>query len=338
MKRLAKTAGATALLAGVALILERFLVAAPHHRGPKSDHFDGRRFYNQQPGWQSEGSFLKWQMNRRRGAWRDWVEAPPGPAPEARVDDGRLRVTLVNHATTLIQLDGVNLLTDPIWSERCSPVSWAGPKRRRPPGIRFEDLPPIHAVLISHNHYDHLDRPTLRALRRSTVITHLGNGAVIPGGARELDWWQELAVGDRVRVTAVPAQHFSSRGLSDRNANLWGGFVITGPSGSVYFAGDTGWGKHFAEIGKRFGPVRLALLPVGSYLPRWFMKPAHIDPAEMVDAHFELGARMSVPMHYGTFELGDDGETEGIDELRRIADRRGANIRILEFGAGFEIP
>lgn len=337
MKQLAKAAGIGALLAGVAVVLERFLIAAPHYRGPKSDHFDGRRFHNQQSGWQSEGSFLKWQMTRRRGRWRKWVDEPPGPPPETRIDDGRLRLTLINHATTLIQLDAENILTDPIWSERCSPVSWAGPKRHCPPGIRFEDLPPIDAVMVSHNHYDHLDLPTLRALR-STVITHLGNGALIPGGARELDWWQETAVGDRVRVTSVPAQHFSARGISDRNANLWGGFVISGPSGSVYFAGDTGWGKHFAEIRRRFGPVRLALLPIGAYLPRWFMKPAHINPAELVDAHFELGSKTTVPMHYGTFELGDDGETEGIDELRVLAGRRGANIRILDFGAAFDVP
>ena len=145
----------------MAVALDRWF-AAPRHRGAKSDHFDGRRFHNHQSGWQSEGSFLKWQVTKQPGAWRDWVDDQPGPPPPKRVEG--LRVTFINHATTLIQMDGINILTDPIWSDRCSPVSWAGPKRHRPPGIRFEDLPPIDAVLISHNHYDHLDVPTLRRL------------------------------------------------------------------------------------------------------------------------------------------------------------------------------
>jgi L-ascorbate metabolism protein UlaG (beta-lactamase superfamily) len=284
-------------------------------------------------------------MNRQNGFWRQWVNAPPGPPPPGRVDDGRLRLTFVNHATMLIQMDGVNVLTDPIWSERCSPVSFAGPKRHRPPGIRFEDLPKIDAVLISHNHYDHLDLPTLRALQRRDhprIITLLGNSAIMKRGgvkdAEDVDWWQEKKVA-QVRVTALPSQHFSSRALSDRDANLWGGFVISGPSGNVYFAGDTGWGRHFSEIGQRFGPIRLALLPIGAYLPRWFMKPAHISPAEAIDAHVALQARTSVPMHYGTFNLGDDGETEPLEDLRRaIADKRATNILIFDFGEGRDLP
>ncbi len=335
MKRLAKAAGLAAIATAAAVILERVLIAAPRYRGPRSDHFDGKRFHNQQSGWQSEGSFLKWMMNRRRGVWRQWVDAPPGSAPERRVDGGRLRLTVVNHATTLIQIDGVNILTDPIWSERCSPVSFAGPKRHRPPGIRFEDLPPIDLVLVSHNHYDHLDLPTLRRLG-VPILTPLGNGALMDR-ARELDWWQSVTVGS-LTITSVPAQHFSARGLSDRNACLWGGFVISGPSGNVYFAGDTGWGKHFSEIAQRFGPIRLALLPIGAYLPRWFMKPAHIHPAEAVDAHLALGARTSVPMHYGTFELGDDGELEPVEDLRRaIASKHVTGFEILEFGSGVDV-
>ncbi|HEU4521778.1 MAG TPA: MBL fold metallo-hydrolase, partial [Thermoanaerobaculia bacterium] len=309
-------------------------------------------------------------LTAERGPWREWVDDPPGPPPPARVNDGRLRVTFVNHATTLIQMDGVNILTDPIWSERCSPVSWAGPKRHRPPGIRFEDLPPIDAVLISHNHYDHLDLPTLRRLlanhgdpespgaltRRSAppspahagegtllLVSHLGNGALLAkhgiDEARELDWWQELPLANGVRVTSVPAQHFSARAISDRDANLWGGFVISGPSGNVYFAGDTGWGRHFAEIGQRFSPIRLALLPIGAYLPRWFMKPAHISPAEAVDAHLALGASTSIPIHFGTFALGDDGEMKPIVDLRAaIAAKGNPNFPILGFGEGRDIP
>ena len=340
MKRFALFA---ALLGAGAFLLDRKF-AAPRHRGPVSDHFDGSRFRNHQSGWQSEGSFLKWQLTAKRGPWRDWVEAPAGPAPPARVSEGRLRVTFINHATTLIQMDGLNILTDPIWSERCSPVSWAGPKRHRAPGIRFEDLPPIDAVLISHNHYDHLDLPTLRQLgkHRPILISHLGNGALLAKhgipGAREIDWWEESPLANGVKVTSVPAQHFSARALSDRDKNLWGGFVISGPSGNVYFAGDTGWGKHFGEIREKFGKIRLALLPIGAYLPRWFMKPAHITPAEAVDAHMALGAGMSLAIHFGTFRLGDDGELEPVVDLRRaIADKKQSNFWILAEGEGREV-
>ena len=369
MKRLALFTGAAAALA---FALERTF-ASPHYRGPASDHFDGTRFHNHQSGWQSEASFLHWMMNRERGPWRDWVDAPPGPPPPDRVADGALRVTFINHATTLIQMDGVNILTDPIWSDRCSPVSFAGPKRHRPPGIRFEDLPKIDVVLVSHNHYDHLDLPTLRRLRREhapRIFTPLGNGPIIDGRraprpqatgvspvatgsntprqdaaalrarrpSSELDWWQS-AQHDGITITAVPSQHFCARAISDRNRTLWGGFVISGPSGNVYFAGDTGWGKHFAEIRERFGDIRLALLPIGAYLPRWFMKPAHISPVEAVEAHQVLGAKTSVPIHFGTFDLGDDGELEPLENLRKAIAARGAHgFRILDFGEGEDVP
>ncbi len=345
MKRLAIVTGFAAAVAAFAVLFERKIVAAPRFRGVKSDHFDGERFHNHQSGWQTEASFLQWQMNREPGQWREWVDAAPGPPPPARVGDGGLRVTFVNHATTLIQMDGMNILTDPIWSDRCSPVSLAGPKRHRPPGIRFEELPKIDVVLVSHNHYDHLDLPTLRMLQKEhdpIIITPLGNGALMARGgvkgARELDWWGAADPGG-MRITAVPAQHFSARGISDRNRNLWGGFVISGASGNVYFAGDTGWGKHFAEVAERFGPMRLAILPIGAYLPRWFMKPAHISPAEAVDAHDALKASTSMAIHFGTFNLGDDGETQPVDDLREaIAAKGNPRFWVLEFGEGRDVP
>lgn len=346
MRRIVKMAVGVVGAVGVGAAVERMVIAAPHYHGQASDHFDGRRFHNLDPGRQSDGSFLKWQLNRERGVWRDWVDAPPGPKPPERVEGGRLRVTFVNHATLLIQMDGVNILTDPIWSERCSPVSFVGPRRHRPPGIRFEDLPPIDVVLVSHNHYDHLDVATLRALQarhRPVILTPLGNAALMRRhgvkGAIELDWWQSVRVSDRAEVTLVPAQHFCARGISDRNANLWGGFVIRGASGSVYFAGDTGWGRHFGQIAERFAPIRAALLPIGAYLPRWFMKPVHIEPAEAVEAHKVLGARTSIPMHYGTFNLGDDGELQPLDDLRAaLAANGNPSFRILDFGEGEDLP
>lgn len=340
MRRIVKVAGITAAAAALGVAAERAWIANPPYRGAVSDHFDGSRFHNHQAGWQTEGSFLKWQLTKTMGAWREWVDEAPGPRPERRVDGGRVRVTWVNHATLLVQMDGLNILTDPIWSERCSPVTFTGPKRHRAPGLRFEDLPPIDVVLVSHNHYDHMDLATLRRLH-APIVVPLGNTALLMrrgvGGSRDLDWWESTRVSDRVTVTAVPGQHFSARGLTDRNAALWCGFVISGPSGHVYFAGDTGWGKHFAEIAERFGPMRLAMLPIGAYEPRWFMKPAHISPAEAVDAHLILRAKTSIGMHWGTFRLSDEGEMDPArDVAAAVAAKGNPNVRVIAHGRGVE--
>jgi L-ascorbate metabolism protein UlaG (beta-lactamase superfamily) len=341
------TKAAMALGAGLAAAaIERIVFGAPRWRGPASDHFDGARFRNCEPTRQTEGSFLKWQASREPGVWPDHFDVPYGPPPPERVGDGRLRVTFINHSTTLIQLDGVNILTDPVWSERVSPVSFAGPKRHRPPGIRFDDLPPIDLVLVSHNHYDHLDVATLRALRerhRPAIVTPLGNAALMRrygmAEAFDLDWWETVRHASGIETTVVPARHFSARAISDRNRNLWSGFVISGSSGNVYFAGDTGWGNHFAEIGRRFAPIRAALLPIGSYLPRWFMHSVHIDPAQAVDAHFALGARTSVAVHFGTFALGDDGEYDPIRDLHAaLAGKGNPPFLVLDQGEGRDLP
>ena len=338
MRRAVKNAVVGAAVAAAAVAVERKCIAAPHYHGPVSDHFDGERFHNRER--ERRASFWKWQSTREPGFWPAWVDAAPGPPPPHRVGDGALRVTFINHATLLIQMDGLNVLTDPIWSDRTSPLSCIGPKRHRPPGIRFEDLPPIDVVLVSHNHYDHLDIPTLRRLQtrdRARIVTPLGNGALMRrhgvDGAIELDWFAS-----RGNVTAVPARHFCARGMSDRNRNLWGGFVIGGASGNAYFAGDSGWGAHFADIGARYAPIRAALLPIGAYLPRWFMRPVHVNPAEAVDAHAALGARTSIPMHYGTFALGDDGIDEPLRDLRSaLAAKGNPRFAILEHGEGINL-
>lgn len=340
MRRLARAAGVTVAAIAAGIGAERIFLASPSYRGAKSDHFDGRRFHNHQHGWQSEGSFLKWQLTKTPTKWPAWIESEPGPAPVQRVARG-IRITHVNHSTVLIQMDGLNILTDPIWSERCSPVSFAGPKRHRAPGLRFEELPPIDAILVSHNHYDHMDVPTLQRLRGVPLFVPLGNAALLErrgiDGARDLDWWDEAPLSADVRITATPAQHFSARALTDRNATLWSGFVISGPSGHVYFAGDTGWGRHYEEIANRFGPMRVAMLPIGAYLPRWFMKPAHIDPAEAVAAHHVLQAKTSIAVHYGTFALGDDGHQQPVDDLKKaIAANGGPNFLVLEHGRPYD--
>lgn len=327
------------------------LLAAPAYRGPVSDHFDGERFHNQSPTKQHGfWDFVRWQRTRDRGPWRAFVDAAPGPKPPQRVPRGAMRVTFVNHATVLVQMDGVNVLTDPIWSERASPVSFAGPKRHRPPGIRFEDLPPIDLVVVSHNHYDHMDLPTLQRLSRTfhpRIVTGLGNADFLTehgvGNVAELDWWQSANVAAGVDVAAVPAQHFSQRGLGDRDRTLWAGYVVTGPAGAFYFAGDTGFGPHFQQIRERFGSMRLAVLPIGAFRPEWFMAPVHISPGQALEAHRVLGARTSVGMHFGTFALADDGQDEPPARIRELLAREPnpddrAGFRLLDFGEGRDLP
>ena len=299
----------------------------------------------QEPG---VSKLLKWQLSRKPGHWEPWTPGRPGPRPPSKVAGSKLRVTFINHSTVLIQTALLNFLTDPVWSHRTSPVTWVGPNRARPPGIRFEDLPPIHVVLISHNHYDHLDQDTVERLLRAhdpIFIVPLGNARLLRGWGvqrvREIDWWHYFPIGRGVRVVSVPAQHFSGRGLCDRNATLWSGFVITSPGGPVYFAGDTGYGPHFQQINQVYGKIRLAILPVGSSNPRWFMSRIHISPAEAVRAHQVLSARTSLAIHHGTFRLSDDGQDEPPKKLTEALRAAGIPARrfwVLGFGEGREVP
>lgn len=273
--------------------------------------FDGSRFTNLSgPADRGFGALIRWMLFRERNPWPEAVTNDPAPPPSQRVDDGAIHATVVGHATILIQVDGLNILTDPMWSDTAGPFSWLGVKRVRPPAVAFDDLPPIDAVLVSHNHYDHLDRPTLeRLIRRDDplILTGLKVGKIIPGGrVVELDWWREHDLGRGVQATFVPAEHFSARGLFDRNTSLWGGFVLETSAGPVYFAGDTGWGTHFALIRERFGLMALSLIPIGAYEPRWFMAPVHVNPAEALVASRVLESTTSLGMHFGTFRLADD--------------------------------
>ena len=281
-------------------------------RYPK--HFDGKRFFN--PGApQARGLLetLRWKLTSRPEASPSFVLDVRPSKPPPGVNGNELLVTVINHSTLLLQQSGSHILTDPIWSERASPLTSIGPRRRRKPGVRWEDLPRIDIVLLSHNHYDHLDLASLRRLAdrgQSQFIVPAGAARLLRsqsiGPVHELDWGESLPLA-RAIIHSVPALHFSSRGLFDRNRTLWCGYAIETAGRLVYFAGDTAFGDHFAVIRERFGAPRLALLPIGAYEPRWFMSPVHMAPEDAVKAHRILGAQTSIAIHHGTFQLSDDG-------------------------------
>lgn len=321
-----------AFAVAVASALASGCFGAPRYVGPPSEHFDGERFRNMAPFKEpSYWDVLAWKLSGPAAPeWPDWVDIPAAEPLPPRVSDG-LRITYVNHATVLVQLENLNILTDPVWSDSVGPTSWLGPERHKAPGIPLEKLPKVDVVLISHNHYDHLDVPTLERLAerdQPLILAGLGTKALLAEHgierAEDLDWWQSRDVGG-VRVTFAPAQHWSTRGLGDRNVNLWGSFFIRAPRQSVYFAGDTGRGPHFAAIRERLGSPTVALLPIGAYEPRWFMHPQHIDPAEAVEAHRVLGAERSVGIHFGTFDQTDEGMEQPQRELAEALRSQGVS-------------
>ncbi|MFA6032664.1 MAG: MBL fold metallo-hydrolase, partial [Myxococcota bacterium] len=284
--------GGVGALAGIRTV--RGALGVTRYAGVVSPHFDGRRFANSEPAPGHSGrEMLKRAFTVRTKPRHRYDDIPSNyPPPLTVVESGALSVTYINHATTLIQMDGINILTDPVWSMRIGPVTWAGYKRIRPAGVRFEDLPRIDVVLISHNHYDHMDIPTVKALlaRGDTPLWlgGLGTGQALAdagaGRVVEMDWWNDVALPCGVTITSVPARHFSARGVTDRNMTLWCGFVISGSRGPVYFAGDTGYGAHFRRIRERFGDIRIAILPIGPFKPEWYMARVHLSPVEAVRA------------------------------------------------------
>jgi L-ascorbate metabolism protein UlaG (beta-lactamase superfamily) len=297
---------------------------------PISDHYDGQHFFNPGVPRSSRGllEVLRWRLRAERAVWPTAISDPPQPAPPDAVPPGSVAITFINHASFLIRLPDAVILTDPIFSERCSPVTWAGPKRARPPGIALADLPRPDLVLLSHNHYDHMDLPSLREIQRRHAprfVTTLGNAAPLRRIgiiATELDWWQDVGVGP-LRITATPVRHFSARTLFDRNRTLWAGFMLHAGPSKVLFAGDSATGPHWRDIRDRLGAPDLALLPVGAYEPRWFMASAHMNPGEAVQAHHDLGAHRSVGMHFGTFQLTDeaiDAPLHALAEAKTAAD------------------
>lgn len=323
-----------------------------YYNGPKSDHFDGEVFFNpwhkrQMKLW----DLVRWRLSANPKAWPKNAHNFLRDVPPKKVFGKRLRVSFVGHSTVLIQTQGLNIITDPVWAKGVSPIRWPRIQRVSAPGITFENLPPIDIVLVSHNHYDHLDRRTICRLwqrDKPLVIAPIGNDGIIHSfnskiEVKTLDWNQSLKIKEGVYIHLEPAQHWSKRWLWDTNKALWGAFVVETPAGNIYFAGDTGYGKgHTFKIAKeKFGDFRFAMLPIGAYNPRWFMEYVHMSPRDALNAFEDLGCPYTMPIHFRTFRLSDEGFDDPVKELfaaktarSQLSDR----FRVLEIGEHWEIP
>lgn len=328
-------------------------VVNPYYTGPVSDHFDGVRFFN--PGGiapRGLAHLIRWQFGSRGVRWPARYDSPFLAAkPDLVIDGDRLRVTMVGHATLLIQVAGLNILTDPVWSRRASPFAFAGPHRRNAPGILMHDLPPIDIVLVTHNHYDHLDLGTLSALHARHaphVVTPLGNDTIIRHVVPEarisvVDWGDRLDLDDGVVIHAEPCHHWSARRTSDRRMALWAAFVIETPAGKIYHIGDTGFhgGTNYRAAREKHGPFRLANLPFGCYEPRWFMEAQHQNPEEAVMGMLACGAGHVAGHHWGTFRLTNEGIEDPLRALEAALDKAGIardRFRALRPGEVFDVP
>ena len=348
-RRLFASAAALAALVGGGFGVRA--ASARYYEGPISDHFDGTRFFDPHgvpP--KSLADLFRWQISRGRGPWPEHVANERVDTPPQRVDGPRLRIACVGHASFLIQTGGLNILVDPVWSERVSPFPFVGPKRVREPGIPFQALPPIDVVLVSHCHYDHLDLATLSrlaAMHRPRVITPLGNDTIMRAHdpairAESFDWNDRVTLSGDVAVTLAPMRHWSARGAFDRNKALWAAFIVDTPAGRIYQVGDSGYGDghHFRAARERYGPFRVAILPVGAYEPRWFMREQHMNPEEAVRAFQDSGAELAIAHHWGVFQLTDeaiDAPLTALESARAAAGIPAQRFRALEPGEVWEI-
>lgn len=326
------------ILRGILFFIDP-LIISPSYRGKKSNHFNGKHFYN--IGWTVEQSrrlegtgknklgfksFVKWLLDKHKKIW-DEREVPTVIPNAIHNNEDTFRITYINHATVLIQIAGFNILTDPVWSYRVSPFSWLGPRRFINPWVNIEDLPPIDCVLVSHNHYDHLDIATLKKLYKRhhmPIYTWLGNKRFLKKhkivSGIDMDWWEKFTIeknGKIAEITYLPAQHFSARGISDRNKTLWGGFGLKIGEKTLYFAGDTGYGIEFLAKIREYFPFGfdVGLLPMGAYIPRWFMGSIHTSPEESLQIQKDLNIKTGIGIHWGTFSLALDGQDEPLDDL-----------------------
>ncbi len=333
---IAALAAGAIVAAGCSHVNPYYDPAKPHHRPDGFQNVDPQA---RMP--RSVGEFLRWQRERLALTIPDpQLDLSPVAADLGfiRAATNHFAVTWIGHATALVQIGAANVLTDPHFSVRASPVQWMGPRRWQPPGVALRELPRIDVVLISHNHYDHLDEGSVRALYAQPGGPPL---FVVPLGAerwlqrvgitnvRALDWWDRIDVAG-LTIHMTPVQHWSRRTLADTNTTLWGGFVVVGQADGrprrVFFTGDTGYSaQHFKDIGARFGPVDLALIPIGAYEPRWFMATQHVDPTQAVQIHRDLRARRSLGIHWGTFQLTDEPLDQPVRDLAAARDALGVS-------------
>ena len=311
-------------------------------RFPVSDHCDGELFFNPHACTdRTLRDLLRWWRTRTAVPWPTAVPVgTPGPLPG--VPAGRVAATFIGHSTFLLRTTALSVLTDPVFTRHAGPLGRFGPRRVRPPALSLDQLPAVDVVLVSHNHYDHLQWTSLGEIDRRfgpVLAAPLGLAAFLRrAGLRrvvELDWWERARLERPDRITLVPAQHFSARTPFDRNRTLWGGFVVESGGRTIYVVGDSGYSPQFREIGARFPSIDLALIPIGAYEPRWFMQPVHVNPEEAVRIHLAVGSRGSVAMHYGTFHLTDEGIDEPIERLAQARDAAGLSagaFRAMGFG------
>lgn len=323
----------------------------PYYGGPTSDHFNGTRFFNPD-GIEPLGfrELLRWNFGESRARWPKRLELPMPARPAQKVSGSDLRVTMIGHASMLIQVADLNILVDPVWSERASPLSFAGPKRVIEPGIEFDHLPPVDVVIVTHNHYDHLDLATLKRLCEAfnpLILTPLGNDTIIRLAAPDarivpLDWGESWEV-EGITFTAEPCHHWSARGLRDRSMALWAAFVIETPAGRIYHIGDTGFhgGRNYRALAEKYGDFRLAILPIGAYEPRWFMEAQHQNPAEAVEGFRLINAAHAIGHHFGTFQLTNEPIDAPVDHLAEAllaAEIESTRFRPLGAGQMFDVP
>lgn len=271
-------------------------------------------------------------FSEKRSTWPDFVENEGKPNFQDKPEVDQISLTFINHATFLLQIGGINILTDPVFSCRVSPFKWVGPARVRKPGIEMEKLPKIDLIIISHNHYDHLDLQTLYKLadkHSPQVLVPLGDKDLVERcgfkDVIEMDWWEHIQIKPGLKVIFAPARHFSGRGLFDRMKSLWGSYMIQYKDKRVYFGGDSGYSFHFKEIRKLLGDPDIALIGIGAYEPEWFMKPVHMNPAEAVQAHFDIGAKQTIAMHFGTFQLSSEGIEQPLTDLKTALSEKGVS-------------